>query len=389
MTTSRHLKLTIDGMDCADCAAKLETGVGRLSGVNSCTVNFTSAQMNLSYDATAVDESTIIRRIRELGYDVATDSHQPGRHQPGGVIGLFSFMRRRRRDTMTLVAGLLTGMAFALDWLGVHSTIVHATYGSAIVAGGYYAAQKGVRGLWISRALDINFLMSIAAVGAVFIGAWEEGALVMFLFSLGETLEGYTMDRARNSIRSLMELAPAEATLLRRGAGEPRGRGAEERGSGGAGEQRSRGAGEEGKRVPVEELLVGDVILVRPGERIPMDGRVVNGQSIVDQSPITGESMPASKAPSDEVFAGTINQSGALDIVVTHRAEDNTLSRIIHMVEEAQVQKAPTQRWVDTFARYYTPAVVALAVLMATAPPLLFNQPFWEPASGPHGWLYR
>ena len=381
MSTPQQLTLTLEGMDCADCAVKLEKGVGRLAGVESCAVNFAASRMNLSYDAATVDREAIVGRIRALGYDVASDSRRLPTEQSRGVAGLLSFLRGRRRDTMTLVAGLLTGLAFALDLFGFPITVVHAGYGVAILAGGYFVAQKGIRGVWINHSLDINFLMSIAAVGAVAIGAWEEGALVMFLFSLGETLESYTMDRARNSIRSLMDLSPAEATLLSRGAGEW--------GSGGAEEQGSTGAGGQGERVLVEELLVGDVILVRPGERIPMDGRVVRGRSAVDQSPITGESMAVSKEPEDEVFAGTINQSGALEIQVTHRAEDNTLSRLIQMVEEAQAQRAPTQRWVDSFARYYTPAVVALAVVLASVPPLVFGQSFWEPASGPHGWLYR
>lgn len=362
MTTSQELELTIEGMDCADCAAKLEKGVGRLDGVESCMINFTAAKMNVSYAMGVTNENTIIGRIRDLGYDVGSGSNQPPIERPGGVLGLLSFMRDRRRDTMTLVAGLLIGLAFVLDLLNTPGAIVHATYGVAILAGGYYVAQSGIRGLWINRELDINFLMSIAALGAMAIGAWEEGALVMFLFSLGETLESYTMDQARNSIRSLMELAPAEATLLHDGQEE---------------------------RVPVEVLQPGQMILVRPGERIPMDGRVVKGQSTVDQAPITGESMPVSRSAGAEVFAGTINQRGALEIEVTHRAEDNTLSRIIHMVEEAQAQKAPTQRWVDKFARYYTPAVVGLAILIAAVPPLVFNQPFWEPASGAHGWFYR
>jgi len=367
----RHRELRLEGMDCADCALKLEKGVTRLDGVLHCAVDFAAAKMRVEYDVEKVDQTAITGRIRKLGYDVAEEEQavvpETG---PGGLRGLLAFMSSRKRDTMTLVSGLLILLAFALETSGVSVLLTHALYAVAIATGGYYVARKGLSGVWINRELDINFLMTVAALGAMAIGAWEEGALVVFLFSLGETLESYTMDRARNAIRSLMELAPAEAAVLSRGAGEQGGRGAEE-------------------RVPVVKLSVGDVILVRPGERIPMDGRVIKGTSAVNQAPITGESIPVEKGPEAEVFAGTVNGEGALEIEVTRLAEDNTISRIIHMVEEAQAQKAPSQRWVDRFARYYTPTVVALAILIATVPPLLFGQPFLEPATGSHGWLYR
>ncbi len=217
----------------------------------------------------------------------------------------------------------------------------------------------------------------------------EEGALVVFLFSLGETLEGYTMERARRGIRSLMELAPAEATVLRpcTDCEEHLGRSLPD------------GTAYEGgpcpwcdpheERVDVSQVAVGDTVLVRPGERIPVDGVVLRGSSSVDQAPVTGESVPVEKGPGDELFAGTVNGEGALEVEVTRLAADSTISRIIHMVEEAQARKAPSQRWVDRFARYYTPAVVGLAILIAAVPPLLFGQPFLEPPTGGHGWLYR
>jgi Cd2+/Zn2+-exporting ATPase len=243
--------------------------------------------------------------------------------------------------------------------------------------------------VWVNHELNIEFLMTLAAVGAMAIGAWEEGALVTFLFSLGETLESYTMDRARNAIRSLMALAPDEATVLRpctdcdehSGQRLPDGSVYED--------GPCPWCGVHPARVPVAELAIGDAILVQPGERVPMDGQIVEGTSAVDQAPITGESIPVEKTAGDEVFAGTINGDGALEVRVTRLAADNTLSRIIDMVAVAQSQKAPSQRWVDVFARYYTPAVVVLAIIVATAPPLLFDQPFLDPVGGGRGWLYR
>jgi len=386
----RHQELHLEGMDCADCALKLEKGVARLDGVLHCAADFPVAKMWVEYDAAKVDQSVIVGRIRKLGYDVVEEERViQSEAKPGGLIGLLTFMSSRRSDTMTLVSGLLILLAFALETIGVSVLVTRALYATAIGIGGYYVARKGLTGVWVNRELDINLLMTVAVLGAMAIGAWEEGALVVFLFSLGETLEGYSMDQARNAIRSLMELAPAEATVLRFCLD------CEEH----LGQSLTDGSVYEGgpcpwcrvreERVRVAELAVGDIILVRPGERIPMDGKVIRGTSAVNQAPITGESIPVEKGPEDEVFAGAINGEGALEIRVARLAEDNTLSRIIHMVEKAQAQKAPSQRWVDRFARYYTPAVVALAALIATVPPLFFSQPFLEPTTGGHGWLYR
>ena len=385
----RHRVLRIANMDCADCALKLEKGVGRLDGVLHCAVNFTTSKMTVEYDVEKVDYPTIVERIRQLGYDVEEEEPVPQEATPGGLRGLIHFMSTRRRDTLTLISGLLVVAAFALETMGVTTLVSHSLYALAMITGGYYVARKGINGALINRELDINFLMTIAAIGAAAIGEWEEGALVVFLFSLGETLESYTMERARNAIRSLMELAPNEAVRLRPRVDCPDH----------MGQPLPDGGTYQGgpcpwcepteERVPVEELHIGDIILVRPGERIPMDGRVVRGTSAVNQAPITGESIPVEKKPGDDVFAGTINTQGALEIEVTRLAKDNTLNRIIHLVEEAQAQKAPSQRWVDRFARYYTPAVVTLAVLIATIPPIFLGQPFLEPATGGHGWLYR
>jgi Cd2+/Zn2+-exporting ATPase len=223
-----------------------------------------------------------------------------------------------------------------------------------MVVGGLHIFRKAV---FSARnfTLDMNFLMTVAVVGAAAIGEWLEGAMVIFLFSLAQYLETRSMDRARNAIHSLMKLAPDEALVRRDG---------------------------QDLTIPVSEVELDEIFIVRPGDKIPLDGEVVKGTSSVNQAPITGESAPVQKKRKDDVFAGTINGEGSLEVRATHRADDTTLARIIHMVEEAQAQKAPMQTFVDKFARYYTPAVLILAVLIVFIPPLFFAQPFSE-------WLYR
>jgi Cd2+/Zn2+-exporting ATPase len=392
-TRYQHRELDVEGMDCADCAAKLEQGVGRLDGVLYCSVNFAAARMRVEYDAERVQPDAVQQRVRKMGYGVredgATSAIAAAGAPEGRLARLTARFRSRPRDLLTLISGALLLLALVVEVAGVGPKWTpSALLAVSMMMGGYYVFRKGVTNLWLTRQLDINFLMTIAALGAAAIGEWAEAALVVFLFSLGETLESYTMDRARNSIRSLMKLAPAEATLIETCIDC----------AGHMGQIMPDGAPYRGgvcpwcadeRRVPVGELAVGDRILVKPGERIAMDGRVVAGASAVNQAPITGESAPVEKEPGGDVFAGSINGAGALEVAVTRLAADNTISRIIHMVEEAQAQKAPAQRWVDAFARYYTPAVVGLAVLVAVVPPLFFGQPFLDPGNGAHGWLYR
>jgi Cd2+/Zn2+-exporting ATPase len=257
---------------------------------------------------------------------------------------------------------MLILLAFGLHLAGVPEVVSHVLYAIATVVAGYPGARAAWAALRTARTLDMNVLMTLAAAGALVIGEFEEGAVVTFLFALGNLLEGYTLDRARNAIRALMDLTPLQATRLSPQVGGIEG-------------------GQE-ETVPVEALAVGDRIVVRPGERIPMDGRVLEGASAVNQAPITGESLPVEKALGDEVFAGTVNGSGALVIEVTRLAQDNTLARIIQMVEEAQAQKAPSQRFVDRFARVYTPVVVIGALLITVVPPLVGLGAFVD-------WLYR
>jgi Zn2+/Cd2+-exporting ATPase len=339
-------RFRILGMDCADCAQKLEKKVGALPAVHRVQVNFGAAKMTVDHDGTAID--SVIDTVRQAGYEAVWE-HEANRREERG------FWRRNKKAWSTVTASLFFLAAWSLGFVpAAPEPLVTLFYALSILAGGVRIAKSGLYGLK-SRTVGIDFLMTIAVIGAVAIGEWAEGAAVVCLFSLGETLEAYTMDRTRRSLRSLMELAPPEALVLRDGRE---------------------------LTLPVEQIRVGDTILVKPGEKIAMDGIVTDGRSSVNQAPITGESVPVEKEAGDEVFAGTINQQGALTIRVTKRAEDNTLSRIVHLVEEAQAQKAPSQRFVDAFATYYTPAVIAVAVAIAVVPPLLFQQPFTD-------WFYR
>ncbi len=215
----------------------------------------------------------------------------------------------------------------------------------SILLGGYAVAVKGARNL-LRFDFDMNVLMTVAVTGAMLIGEWKEAAVVSFLFAISEMLETYSMDKARQSIRSLIEITPQTATIIRN---------AQE------------------VTVPVEELIIGDTILVKPGEKIPIDGEVIDGATYVNQAPITGESMPVEKTAGDSVYAGTLNQQGAIWVRVSKLVQDTAIAKIIHLVEEAQAEKAPFQAFIDRFAKYYTPIVMSLAILIALVPPLLMG----------------
>ena len=292
-------------------------------------------------------------------------------------------------DTILALVGavlILPGLILneLLPMLGRQHPILNVFSIVAMVIAGYPIALSAWKSLIENHEFNINVLMTIASIGAIFIGAYTEAGLVMVLFAFGEALEGYTEERARDSIRRLMTVIPQNATLLRPSMDcqvhksqdgytgcscplcEPT-----------------------AQTVGVEELQIGDKILVKPGERIPMDGLIITGVSSVNQAPITGESIPVFKDSGRRVLASSINGEGTLEIEVTHLSEDNTISRLIRMVGKAQENRAATQRFVDKFAKTYTPAVIGLALLVAAVPPFFFNAPFFNPASNIHGWLYR
>ena len=235
---------------------------------------------------------------------------------------------------------------------------------AALAVAGWPVMISAFQSLVRRRQLNINVLMTTAAIGAVFIGAYTEAAMVMVLFSVGELLESHASRRAKQSIRDLMQKAPEEATRLRGPAAEP-------------------------QRVPVGALEVGDRIVIRPGERIPMDGVIALGSSMVNQAPITGESRLVELSVGDTVYAGTVNGPGALEVVVSRPASDTTISRMIRLIEDAHERKAPAQRFVDRFAQVYTPIVAALALVVAVGPPLFFGETFIDTSLASNGWLYR
>ncbi len=378
---------TINGIDCADCARSIEKGVASLPGVQTCSLNYTAAKLRVVGDVTA---ATVIVRVADLGYTASAPAPATTIESTpqGGVRGFVHFLLQRRTTMLALIGAILIlpGLLFdeLLPMLGWHSAWWTVSSVAALLVAGYPVARGAWRSLIINREVSINLLMTLAGIGAVIIGAYTEAGLVMVLFAIGEALEGYTIERARYAIRSMLQLAPSEATVLRACIDCQAHVGQDGYQSGAC-----PFCGLEELRLPVAQIQVGDVMVIKPGERMAMDGLVTAGASAVNQAPITGESMPVEKAIGDPIYAGSINGEAVLTVAVTQLAADNTVSRMIRMVEEAQERRAPVQRFVDQFARYYTPAVVGIAALVATVPPLFFGAPFWNPDLNTQGWLYR
>lgn len=360
MSQSEQKIYTIGKMDCANCAREVEEGVGRLDGVEAVQVSFANSQMRLTGD---VPFDTLKQRVEALGKSIALydKTAVPTIDERHPILSFFAFMLSSQDGRIALSGGLLILLTFLASLLGLPERLTAVAYSLSMLYTLWPILKSGINGVLINRRFNINLLMSIAAIGAIVIGEYLESAIVIFLFSVGEAMEGFTAARARRSIQGLMALKPKTAVLLTQ-------------------------SGEE--VVPIEALQLGQRVLVKPGEQVPMDGRVVEGSSSIDQSTITGESIPVHKAEGDDVFAGTLNGSSPLTIEISRLAEDNTLNRIIQLVQEAQENKANSQRLIDRFAAWYTPAVVVLAFFVATLPPLLFGEPFLDTAVS-RGWLYR
>ena len=350
-------------MDCPGCAREVEAALASLDAVHSVHVDYMTNTLHLIGD---VDLEQLRQRVEAVGKTIdQEDEAEQGiddAAERSGVLGFWDFLRGRPDSRLALAGGALLLAAIALDLSQtLPPEFTKVGYILAMLVAIKPVALSGISALRVNRAFNISLLMTIAALGALILGEFLEAATVIFLFAIGEALEGYTADRARDSLRSLIALKPATALRVH---------------------------GDLVEEAPVEALKVGDRIRVLPGERIPMDGAVLTGVSAVDQAHITGESLPVAKASGADVFAGSINGEGALEIQVSRLSADNTLSRIIDMLRTAQSRRAPSQRLIDRFAHVYTPAVALTALAVALVPPLVFGLSFWDTPES-QGWFYR
>ena len=354
MAAVSPLKLRIEGMDCGACALKIENAMKRLPGVSDIDVSYSLQSLSLSLDDDRTSRALIEAKIKALGF---TPVAPPGRGMPAHA-DLDSTTEgaawwTSRKGRLVIVTGALLALAtiishFERGW----STVVFI---AVALVGLVPIGRRAVASAFSGTPFSIEMLMSVAAVGAIAIGDAGEAAVFIFLFAVGELLEGVASVRARAGIKALIDVVPRTA-------------------------QRVRGASVE--TVPVEALLVGDLVVIRPGDRVPSDELIVDGLSELNEAPVTGESTPVSKGPGATVHAGSINANGELRVEITRTAADNTIARIIHMVEEAQASKAPTARFIDRFSRWYTPAAMIVAGLIMLVPPLGFGMDWTT-------WIYR
>jgi Zn2+/Cd2+-exporting ATPase len=358
--------LKVEGMDCPTCVRSVEGAVCQMPGVIQYKLSHITERLEVTYNPKEISLRDFVTRIEPLGYKVQAISEASDR-APTAATSQEATPNvsdteehsqavpwyKTRQGKPVVLSGVLLLLAFVFSF--VASSLATYGYIAATLLGGWQFAVKAYRGAIFGNPWTINTLMTIAALGAIFIGEAAEAAVVVFLFAIGELLEGVAAGRARAGIRSLAALTPKTALLME---------------------------GNSSREVLASSLRVGEVILVQPGGRVPADGTILEGQSALDDSPVTGESLPVTKAKSDTVYAGSINTDNVLKVRVDKSARDNTIARIIKMVEEAQEYKAPTERFIDRFSRYYTPGVMLVSLLVMVVPPLVF-------AGAWHDWIYR
>ena len=341
-----HLDVRVANLDCDSDARRIERALGGLAGVGGISVHPRAARVEVEFDPAATSRQGLEETLRELGFPPQVGLTIPEAPRPWRNPKVLTSLASGALLLAGWLAGLLAGGP-------VPAQI--ALYVAALLVGGYYFGREAVEDLVFEHQIGIELLMTVAAVVATVMGAPGEGAMLAFLYSISEAAEGYTEQKTRSAIRALMDLAPKYARVRRQGMEGPT-----------------------ELEIPVQELRAGDVFIVRPGEAIATDGEVLVGHSSINQAPVTGESVPVEKVAGNTVFAGTINGEGALEIRATKAFADNTIARIIHLVEEAQERKGTSERFIERFGRRYSPAVLAAGILMALLPPLTLAEPWKE-----------
>jgi len=340
----------VEGMDCGEEVTLLERRLRPLVGLEAMSADLLNQRLHVTFDAARLSTTAMVEAIGGTGMRMWLEHEQPTSY--GTTVEWRWHLVRIAAAGMGV--GLLLQGLVALGWVGAKAgEIADVLFLAAAAIGAVYPARRALVSIR-SRSIDINVLMVVAVSGAVALGEWSEAASVVLLFAIAQWLEARTMERARQAIRALMDLTPPEALVRRDGADV---------------------------RVGVDQVAVGDTIVVRPGGKVPLDGEILSGRTDVNESSITGESLPVDKAPGDEVFAGTINGRGAIDVRVTRLRDDTRLARIVHLVEEAQSKRAPVQTLVDRFARVYTPIVILVALAMVLGP--------WVAGGDMDVWIYR
>jgi len=327
--------VNIDGIHCADCALNIERSVEHLPGVLSAEVSYVLSSATIYYDPHRVEEEKIKKAITKPGYVLRETFAERTR----------TLWKETRHFIFLITSGITLALSWLLGWLGLESTSLPVGFATAsLVIGGYPIVKSALKALLIPD-LNVDTLVSVAAISAASVGAYQEAATVIFIMLLGEFLEHLTVGKARKAISSMIQLAPKTAWVRRE---------------------------EEEIRVPIEEVKSKEIVIVKPGERIPVDGRIVSGCGSINQSMLTGESLPVEKGVGERVFCGTINESGSCEIEATQIAEDTKLAQIKRLILEAQAEKSPTQRVADRFARYFIPAIllIALATFFITGNPI-------------------
>ncbi|TDQ67296.1 Cd2+/Zn2+-exporting ATPase [Maritalea mobilis] len=354
---------TVTGMDCGSCANKIKTALDRLPGVENVDVALMNERLRVTLDQAQTQRQDVENIVTKLGFGVQAAREESDAHVHKESCDAPEVSERAApaakwyqtpKGKLVIGSGLLLAVAWAIKMMS-GAEIGHWAFIIACLVGLFPVARRALAMAQTRQFFTIEMLMSIAATGALFINAAEEAALVVFLFAVGELLEGVAANRAREGIKALANLVPKTA-LLETETGP--------------------------QEISAANLRIGQIVIVRPGDRLPADGQIVEGQSGIDESPVTGESVPRAKGPGDEVFAGAINTEATLRVCVTKNPEDNTIARIIQLVQEAESARAPTERFIDRFSRYYMPAIIAAAVLVVLVPPLAFAQDWGT-------WVYR